>query len=323
MRIAFASCFCESVLNNQPVWDWIRAKAPDHLVLLGDSIYIDISVQGEHPKDMGDNDFAVHLFKLYTAQLRQPQFASLIQSMPANRVWSIWDDHDFLWNNALGAVERESPIHKSKVRLSTAFQEAFRGTLAQRLAPGSFPSAYNDMAFWDLNQPPLSTPSLELDPGVWLHLTDGRSYRTKASKLTEQASRTLLGAQQREVLGNAMASHPDAIHLVASGSTLGDYKKSYPTDWQWLLSKAALFRTLVLSGDIHRNETGYHPTTGRPLHEATSSGAAIRDAVVLGHARSNFGLLDIDAQKLTVTLFSNNAVDPQPPFVIDRATWQR
>ena len=36
MKIAFASCFCEQVFPNQPVWDWIVAKNPDYLILLGD-----------------------------------------------------------------------------------------------------------------------------------------------------------------------------------------------------------------------------------------------------------------------------------------------
>jgi len=61
MRIAFASCIATNVFSDQPVWDWIGAHAPDHLVLLGDSMYLDILVeQAVHPKDMSENDFAKH-----------------------------------------------------------------------------------------------------------------------------------------------------------------------------------------------------------------------------------------------------------------------
>jgi alkaline phosphatase D len=321
MRIAFTSCFSATLYSDQPVWGWIKARQPDHLVLLGDSIYLDFPPQGEHPKEAGDNDFAQLLFKLYSTQIRQPQFVNLVQSMPSNRVWSIWDDHDFLWNDALGAEELKNPIQRSKVKLSTAFQEAFRHALANKLKVGSFPEAYNDITFWKPDQPALSIPSVKLANDVYLHLTDGRTYRTKASKREEESKRTLLGANQREQLGKAMADHPAAIHILASGSTLADFKKSYPTDWHWLLSKASQFRSLVLSGDIHRNESDMTSTIGYPLHEATSSGAAIRDAVVIGQDRRNYGLLDINADTVTITLYANDQVEPQWTRVIHRASW--
>jgi hypothetical protein len=47
MRIAFVSCICRQVFDDQPVWDWIRDQVPDKLVLLGDSVYLDIKTS-EH-----------------------------------------------------------------------------------------------------------------------------------------------------------------------------------------------------------------------------------------------------------------------------------
>lgn len=41
MRIAFASCIATNVFSDQPVWEWIGAHAPDHLILLGDSMYLE------------------------------------------------------------------------------------------------------------------------------------------------------------------------------------------------------------------------------------------------------------------------------------------
>ena len=70
-----------------------------------------------------------------------------------------------------------------------------------------------------------------------------------------------------------------------------------------MLSVAARQRVLALSGDIHRNELDAFFTGGWPLHEATSSGAAVKDAVVVGQARQNFGLLDVQPGEVRIELF--------------------
>lgn len=75
----------------------------------------------------------------------------------------------------------------------------------------------------------------------------------------------------------------------------------------------------MLSGDIHRNELDAFFTGGLPLHEATSSGAAVKDAVVVGAARKNFGLLDIDAGSVTVSLFAGN--EEEQRRVLNRTSW--
>ena len=43
MKIAFASCMCTRVFSDQPVWEQVAAQKPDRLVLLGDSVYLDIA----------------------------------------------------------------------------------------------------------------------------------------------------------------------------------------------------------------------------------------------------------------------------------------
>ena len=314
MRIAFASCMYTRVFEDQPVWDWIRARQPDRLVLLGDSLYLDLQTP-VHPQMMDDVEFATHLHTLYGELLAQPQFAALVKALPAGAVNSIWDDHDFLWNDVLGAEMH--PLHTSKVRLTTAFQEAFRATLALRLAPGSFPATPLDAAFWDPNQPPLTTPSLALAPDLRLHLSDGRTWRTRTWAKAE-SKRSVLGDAQRARFTAAIEAAPDAVHLFASGSTVAGYQR-YARDRNWLTGLAARQRMLVLSGDIHRNELDAFFAGTFPLHEATSSGAAIKDAVIVGAPRQNYGLLDIDPATVTVRLFARNKVDKER--VLDRATW--
>lgn len=318
LRIAFASCMCTSVSKEQPVWNDIAAWQPDHLLLLGDSVYLDIGA-ATPPQQMDANTFAAWLLDRYRAQLAVKSFAALVRGLPADgRVHSIWDDHDFLWDNACGAQVAQRPEHAGKVALSTAFQVAWRRTLSARLAPGSFPQQVNDPAFWPQPPRPLEVPSLALADDVRLHLSDGRTWRTDNS-IFGPAHRELLGAAQRQRLTQAfLQAPPDALHLFASGSTFAGYKR-YEDDTHWLLDVAAEHRTLVLSGDIHRNEFDAFHTGGFPLHEATSSGAAVKLAVVVGPLRRNFGLLDIFDDRVHVRLFDKNGLEDER--VLSRATW--
>jgi alkaline phosphatase D len=191
MRIAFASCMFSERYPAQPVWAWIAAQQPDRVVLLGDSTYFDIDTPlSVHPRDMDDWSFAQHVFQRYVALIAQPQLAALVQGMPPNSVEAIWDDHDFLWDGATGGDRGTRTVHGGKIRLATAFLEAFRAALRQQFAPGSFPSTPNDAAFWNMQQPALTTPSLPLAPGLWLHLSDGRSHRTQTTFVAESKRTT-------------------------------------------------------------------------------------------------------------------------------------
>lgn len=314
MRVAFSSCMSNRVFKTQPVWSWIAAAKPDHLVLLGDSLYLDVAGTA-HPTKMSDVEFAEHLFMLFSELMAQKQFAELIRVMPAGNVHCIWDDHDFLWDDANGAEVH--PVHTEKVRLSTAFLEAFRLSIRSQMSPGSFPQDALQAPFWDLNQPTLTTPSIALEPDLWLHLSDGRTNRTRISFIAE-SKRNLFGAAQRKKLGDAIAAQPAAVHLFASGSTIAGYQR-YTLDLAWLKDLASRTRTLVLSGDIHRNELDAFYTGGLPLHEATSSGAAVKDGVIVGATRRNYGLLDIDASSVAVSLFAQNEVEQRR--MLNRDSW--
>lgn len=319
MRIAFVSCMYAPKFRDQPVWDWIAAQQPDRLLLLGDSTYFDIEMPNQtHPRDMSEDEFAFHAWRRYNAQLTQPQFAALVASLPPDSIDAIWDDHDFLWDNVCGG-EREVRVNQAaKVRYGTALLEAFRRTLKQQGVPGSFP-AYHDFSLWFPDQPPATTPSLQLDTDLWLHLSDGRTYRTD-SRTNPEAKRTIFGGAQRATFTQAIDAAPDAVHLFASGSTFGGYRR-YPADRNWLKGLAATRRILMLSGDVHYNamDEFRQENGGFPLQEATSSGAAVKDLVVVGAMRRNFGLVDIDPATVTIRLFSDNV--PNTPRTIDRASW--
>lgn len=319
VRIAFVSCFSPRIVKKAPVWRWIQDARPDHLLLLGDAIYLDVSADSVvPPQDLDTMAFAQRLHALYGETLSDPGFAALVGQMPAGHVHSIWDDHDFLWNDAEGAEVAKNPVQADKIPLSTAFHEAFRRALASGLAPGSFPADVSDAAFWTRPQPPLATPSVALADDVLLHLTDGRTWRTR-TWLVPDEQRAMLGRNQLNSLRKRVEAAPaDAVHLVAAGSTLAGWQK-YPRDFGVLQDLAAGHRTLVLSGDIHRNNLDAFGTAGFPLHEATSSGAAIRAAVALGPARHNHGLVDVSADHAEVRLYKKNALEYQRR--LSRASW--
>lgn len=314
LKLAFTSCACLQVYRKQPVWDWIAQERPDHLVLLGDCVYLDIATT-PIPQDMLLDEFAQHLYARYSAQLLQPSLRALCQQLGPNRVHAIWDDHDFLWDDANGAELAGHPAHREKIAMSSAFFTVFRRCLQG--AP--WPATYRDAVFWQADAV-LATPSIALEPDIWLHLSDGRSARTHKGWPRPEAQRALLGSAQRSLLGQRIEAAPEALHLLASGSTLSAWRR-YPADWQWLLDVSASRRVLVLSGDIHRNETDAFFTNGRfPLHEATSSGAAIKDTVVIGKPRRNFGLLQVDPDQVQWRLFSHRDEEAPKRRTLSRAT---
>ena len=214
-----------------------------------------------------------------------------------------------------------APHSREKVMLSTAYQAAFRQALATGLADGSFPSQYNTAQLWDISSFPLATPSVDLGSGVFLHLTDGRTHRTGKWGVS-YADRTILGAAQRQAVGQVYAHSPaDSIHLFASGSVMGEYCKSYPSDWDWMLATTGVRRTLALSGDIHRNAQDEFAGTQFPLYEATSSGAGVKELVVFGNDCQNYGVVELDASHVNIQLYAHNTLEPQLRRRIVRSSW--
>ncbi len=280
LRIAFTSCFSTEIFDDsQPVWDDIAQQEPDVLVLLGDSIYIDCPApkgpdgSPVHPGQLSAFEFATHVHRLYEKQLAIPEFRALLQR-PNLHTFAQWDDHDFLWNDALRpneAVHLQHAIYSSN--LFQCWQQALSGESA-------FPaSVLEDVRVnknigqpvnYDDAMPGYRWVQLQAN-GVVLHLTDGRTWRDHS---------TLLGAKQRAQIEDVLYDQPEALHLIASGSTVNGKGvsgwKGFPEDHKWLHRMASQFNVVVLSGDIHRNE---HPKPvqcgSRWLREFTASGAAV------------------------------------------------
>ena len=87
--IAFGSCSSDKGFVEQPIWGRILARAPQALVLLGDTPYIDLgTVEARRRRHREFFAFA-------------PVRATL-QSVPT---WTTWDDHDYTANDEFGAVK--------------------------------------------------------------------------------------------------------------------------------------------------------------------------------------------------------------------------
>lgn len=322
MKIAFTSCMNIRQYKSQPVWQQISALQPEVLVLLGDSIYIDVpwpTINGNpiaaNDANFSDLEFHTHVHQLYRDQLNEPNFNALIQQTP--QTYAIWDDHDFLWNNAQGG-SLSSNVYGGLIRSSRALFNTYRRALAGR-DPAQFPSNPNDPSLWRQPEPAPSYNSVDLPDDVCLHFTDGRSYKDR---------HTLLGTNQRSMLLEAIQDRPEALHLIASGIVVTGSRReerwqAYEDDYTWLTEVAKTHQLMVLSGDVHENRfTPVHIKDQQSLYDITASGAAIRFPLRWpGQATENFAILDITATEVVVYQASGGA---QPTVVarVSRQTWK-
>lgn len=348
MRIVFTSC-CDQIHDDQQrAWEVVADQRPDHLVLLGDNIYMDYKsrkhrYRNGEPKNAPPHEFAAEMHKRYARQWAVPSFARAVRA--AGRVHAIWDDHDFGWNNATGAgAAKETAMPADRRRLSRALFDEFRRALDER------PNEY-----WGNPRPDgvvkpeedLGTiaKTVDLEPGVRLHLLDGRSFRGddgkgllgEAQKIDLAAALLPMPGQQRPP--DAAALEP-GINLIASGTTLEDWQAQ--GDFDWLRAHANAHRMLVLSGDIHEPRFSldgvvFDPSsssdvlkTGESLEgrllEATASALAQPGgklsgfiSAAVGKKSEVFGLLDVGAERLKISLWHKGQVVQQQS--IDRLRW--
>lgn len=322
MKIAFTSCFSAQTFKEQPVWAQVGASGATHLVLLGDSAYYDADGSSMGAvKAMGANDFAVHAFGRLRDQLNQKEFAKLVRKTDL-QIHPIWDDHDFLWNGACGAQIEGQPSYRHLLDPTRAAFQEYRKALDSN-DPKTFPKAGDPWAS-GVPEPgyrPLMLSNVgDADGPVMLHLTDGRSYKTKGG---EDA---VLGKKQMNKLKKAIEDSDErTVHLIASGLTFearhGETWMDCAAEHAAILKLAEKRRILILSGDVHENRFAVPwPAGPWSLFEATSSGAALRTAVTVGALQRNWGLVDITKDQVSIELSQLN-MDTRRR-VIDRKKWK-
>ena len=277
---------CMDTLNDpvQTAWRDLNGQAPDEILLLGDSIYMDYDwghghERNKEPKRLPLADFSARMHQRYKAQWLVKSFHAAISN---RRVRCIWDDHDFAWNNSRGAgVDTDDELVSQAVQRLTREQFRLWSSELAKMQKGSYPDNPYPAGDVPTNGTPASiAETVRLADGVVLHLTDGRTFR-------EQHGGKLLGDRQRAALDLAFGE--DVVHVLASGSDLATWSSYVDLEWlrQWSMSR----RILVLSGDIHR-PVFRDQRVGR-IFEATASAIAQKPGVY-PKRRDVFGMLEID-----------------------------
>jgi len=252
VRLAFGGC-AMYFPPHERMWDTIRARRPDALLLLGDNVYLDI------PDTTGP-------FHDYTYHQRQsrPEFRRLVAGVPT---YAIWDDHDAGIDDVfLGPFPDRPPWKVDHLRLfERNWNNAPTGT------PPQWPGVWQ---------------SFRLGP-VECFLLDGRYYRENF--LADNAS--MLGPVQKAWLLAALKASTAPFKLLVSPVAWADDAK-IETDAEgriidakdtWMgyrrereeiydfLAANRISGVVLVSSDRHRNDVRINSRArGYPLWEFES-----------------------------------------------------
>lgn len=311
MKIAFTSCFDVIRDESQVAWLAMAKRQPDHVVLLGDNIYMDYAWGHKYglrkPGKLSLAEFASTMHSYFAKQWAVPSFQVAIAA-PA--VHAIWDDHDFAWDNSRGGeyvFDDDRYVPPEYRRVSRLLFEQYRQALVDK--PESYPA--NPCPTGEVSQDLGGIQThLDLRPDLRLHLLDGRSFREVPGPIS-----SLLGKIQREALGLALLPAP-AINLIASGTTLSDWRLFRP-DHLWLKSQCDEFNILVLSGDIHEPVLNLEKLP----YEATASAMAQPQGMLENFSKRSevFGLVEVSAEDVRVDIFHQGQTVLSGTLA--RATW--
>jgi len=354
MKFAVTSCSDPLEQAEQSVWGRIAQARPDHLILLGDTMYMDFGPKiaslfwdnpnNGAPANFSDVDFAAHMYLRYCAQWRILKASGIWQALPELKVHGIWDDHDFAWNKAFGAGLPNNmgrlnlqPVPLVKQQISRFLFRQFFGSLRAEEYPANelltqerivqlSENLSQPVFYSDLLPPGTREGLVELAPDVRLLLTDGRSFRS--ARKDPASSGNLLGTEQMNWLKNSIKKN--GITLIASGSTLDrsaecwDHYRDYQTLRNYLDPRGDT-RVLLLSGGVHTTDLRDHH--GRRLIEVVASGAArpFGNWLPWWPSRGNHAMLDLQEKAIEVCLCEGEPpswLARQRKAVIDRAAWR-
>lgn len=327
LTLAFTSCMDTLNYPDQPGWQALARAAPDVIVLLGDSIYMDYGWGEPHadepngsPKHLPLQHFSHRMHTRYRAQYAVPTFRHAIQG---RAVHAIWDDHDFAWNNSRGAGPAgAAQVSPGQRRIATAHFRAWQQALAAQ--PAAYPADTVNPA-----APPADDAGIGRSialPGqhTWLHLMDARSHRDGDE---DDSDHTLYGHDQRHAVEESFHNHPDDVHIVATPEPMEKWRDA--VDAQWLVGWATRRKILTLCGDVHEPQYVGWKANGKKdwgkkdktvLHEFTASAMAQGPTGFFGKKRNVFGVLEIGDATINVRLQHGEEV--LDGYTLDRASWQ-
>ncbi len=269
------------VAEHERMWDTIRERGPDALLLLGDNVYID---DPESPE--------MNRYCYYQRQSR-PEFRRLVASTP---VYAIWDDHDFACDDSWGGPDPELPYWKPMV------WDIFRQNWVNpAYGDGERPGVWFDFSIGD----------------VHFLMLDGRTYREDAGRFGGKGveNPSMLGEAQLAWLLETLASSKATFKVLVSpvpwsdgakpGGSGVDTWRGYSAERERIFSfleERNIGGVLLLAADRHRSDAWVIERSGGPdLHEFMSSRLTnehthlVMEGSLFGYnEKPSFGLVHFD-----------------------------
>jgi alkaline phosphatase D len=312
-KIAFASCMSAEHRPEQPVWGHIQNRDPQALMLLGDLIYMDWGVKllfgtSHWPKTVatptGLLRFQREMHAGYKRQWELKGFQDLVAHVCGQHVLATRDDHDYAWDDCIGAGNPQRPEHVPGHVKAISNRLFWQFVHKLRHLDGAYPDE-NDAAL----EPSWPTRL----HGVDVMLLDQRSHRTHK----KDANPTLLGLELKRLEQRLDAG--DGLMIIGGSTPI----QEWPSADRRAFVKAAERRpVLYLAGDIHLNRYDGR-VDGSTIVQVVSSGAAQPPPKgikldVWKFAPGKFGILSLDLDDaarngtVTIELFRFDKHDKPP-----------
>lgn len=260
------------------MWDTILANEPDIMLLLGDNVYID------HPERPTTQQYC------YARRQHRPEWQRLVSQVPT---YTIWDDHDFTYNDGRGEAGVDAPYWKKDVWRLYRQQWANPAYGQGEEAPGCYYRfSRGDVDFFML---------------------DTRYYREDP----EQAVASMLGPTQKVWLKNALLASQASFKVICSSVPMAPGTKPGSLDtWDGhaaerqelfdYLAQNQISGVLLLAADRHRSDLWkIERKNAYPLYEMMSSrltNVHVHDIMpesIFGYnEKCSFGMLDFDTESI-------------------------
>lgn len=259
------------------MWDTLLSRQPDALLLLGDNVYID------HPERPGTQAYCYH------RRQSRPEWRRLTAKTP---VYTIWDDHDFTYNDERGGAAVDSPYWKRPVW--QLYQKQWANPYYGGGEPQ--PGCYYDFSIGDVD----------------FFMLDTRYYRENP----EIPGASMLGPVQKQWLMDKLARSTATFKIICTSVPLTENTKPGSLDtWDGhaaerkeilgFLGEQKIKGVVFLAADRHRSDSWKTDRAGDyPLYEFMSSRLTnihthqIMEASLFGYnEKCSFGLVEFDTQK--------------------------
>ncbi|MEL7532038.1 MAG: alkaline phosphatase D family protein [Bacteroidota bacterium] len=256
------------------MWDTILANKADLMLLLGDNVYID------HPERPATQQYC------YSRRQHRPEWQRLVSQVPT---YTIWDDHDFTYNDARGGEEVDAPYWKKDVWRLYEQQWANPAYGQGETAPG----CYYQFSRGDVD----------------FFMLDTRYYREDP----KQSGASMLGEVQKKWLKEALLASKASFKVICSSVPMAPNTKPGSLDtWDGhaaereqlfdFLTQNQIEGVLLLAADRHRSDLWeIKRKNAYPLYEMMSSRLTnvhvhqIMPESIFGYNdKCSFGMLDFE-----------------------------